>query len=237
MKRALWIISSDLRLIFRDRMLILFLFLPFVMMAAIRYLIPYLTAQFPSVAEYHGNIMMFAGMEMGIMFGVINSFMILEEKDVHVLQALRVLPISSGRFLFYRLFFGTCYSFVCALLVIHVSGFAYPGLGASLLLALLYSAVTPFIALLVGGVAANKIEGMAYFKGVNLLLILPMIGMVLGGWIKFLFAPFPIFWAYFLYETALQQGAVLPVFLVGLSVTGVVLWGLGANFRKQVLSA
>ena len=101
------LVKGDLTLIFRDRMLSLFLFAPIVLILFVRLVVPYITDVHPVIEEYHSYIMMFAGIQTAILFGFITSFMILEEKDEQVIEVIRVLPVSTSFFILYRLLFST----------------------------------------------------------------------------------------------------------------------------------
>ena len=234
MKKVTTLVLGDLKLVFRDRMLSLFLFTPLVLILFVRLFVPYITAVYPVFEAYHPYVMMFASLQTAILFGFITSFMILEEKDEHVLEVIRVLPISSSFFILYRLLFAAFFSAMSAFLMITLGGTAYPGLFNAILLSLQYGLVAPFITLIVGTFAQNKIEGMAYFKGINLLLILPVLSFFLTGFIKYLFAIIPVFWTYFLYDAALSNGKVGWVFAAGTGVYLIVLAFLFLQFRKRV---
>jgi fluoroquinolone transport system permease protein len=134
MKKIVILISADLRQIFRDKTLTVFLFGPIGLIVLVRLFVPYLTAQYPVVEHYHPMIMMFAGIQTAISFGFIISFIILDEKDENVLQVIRVLPISPFYFLLYRLLFATAFSTLGAFFMISLSGIAYPGLVNTVLL-------------------------------------------------------------------------------------------------------
>lgn len=233
-KKVMTFVLADLKLIFRDKMLSIFLFAPILLILFVRLLVPYVTAVYPVVQEYHSYLMMFASMQTAIIFGFITSFMILDEKDEHVLEVIRVLPVSTTFFIVYRMLFGTLFSALGAFLMISFGGIAYPGLFNSFLLSLQYGLVAPFITLIVGTFAQNKIEGMAWFKGINLLLIIPVLAFFLTGPFKYLFALIPVFWTYLLYETALLNEQVGLVFAAGIVVYLVVLVLLFGQFKKRV---
>lgn len=234
MKKVTILVLGDLKLVFRDRMLSLFLFAPLVLLLFVRLFVPYITTVYPVVEAYHPYIMMFASLQTAVLFGFITSFMILEEKDEHVLEVIRVLPVSSSFFILYRLLFATFFSALSAFLMINLGGIAYPGLFHSILLSLQYGLVASLITLIIGTFAHNKIEGMAWFKGVNLLLILPVLSFFFSGIVKYLFAFIPVFWTYLLYGSALSHGKVWLVFAAGVIVYLIVLLLLFVQFKKRV---
>ena len=234
MMQILTLVYHDFRQVFRDKTLFTFLFIPVILIVFIRLFVPYLTNQFSVVADYHHVIMMFGGIQTAIMFGFITSFLILDEKDENVLQVIRVAPISSFYFIVYRILFATFFSALGAFAMISLAGFAYPGFGNSILLSLQYGLAAPFVTLIIATFANNKVEGMAFFKAVDFILLLPMMAFFFAPWVKYIFYLFPTFWTYELYFTCLQQGNVILVFLIGILVYGLVILGLYRQFKTRV---
>lgn len=234
MKKILTLIQSDLRQIFRDPMLAFFLFAPLLLTLFVRLMVPAAIASYPVLATYQHHIMMGAGIQTAIMFGFITSFIMLDEKDENVLQVIRVLPISPLYFIVYRLAFATVFSAIGALLVIYGSGIAFPGHLNSLLLAIQYGLTSPFITLIIATFAHNKVEGMAYFKAVDLVLLLPILSFFIPGAARYVFALVPSYWTYSLYEASISAGPTLVFFAVGTLVYAVAMAWLFSQFRARV---
>jgi hypothetical protein len=91
--------------------------------------------------------------------------------------------------------------------------------------------------LFVGTFAQNKIEGMALFKGVDLLLLLPIVSFFVPSVWAYLFALMPMYFTFHWYES-LHSGAQisvwLPYALGGALVFGAYLFGLYRLFRRRV---
>lgn len=231
----LTLLRLDLQQIFRDKTLLLFLFAPLLLLGVLRYVVPAWQSSFPALQPYGYIFVMFAGVQTAIMLGFVVSFILLEEKDEGVLQALRVLPIAPAAFVRYRLAFATLFSAAAALLLLLANGLVHLSLPAALLLAVQYSLVAPLIVLLVGTFAQNKIEGMAFFKGVDLLLLLPILSFFLPGWYGYLFAWVPTYWTFQFFLRSYQQVEGTIWFLMGLGMYGAVLYGLFGQFKRRVL--
>lgn len=234
MKRLLTLVGTDLRQIYRDKTLTVFLITPALLVAFVRLFVPFITTQYPEVSDYHTLIMMFVSMQTAILFGFIVSFLILEEKDENVLQVIRVLPISSFYFVLYRLLFAVVFSALGALVMINLGGIAYPGELNAALLSVQYGLAAPFITLVVATYANNKIEGMAFFKGIDLVLLLPVLSFFVPEPFKYLFSIIPSYWTYTLYEVAMEGALPVAYFLAGLGVyTTLIIW-LSFQFKKRV---
>jgi hypothetical protein len=234
MKRIAQLTVADLKKIFRDKTLLFFLFTPVILILFVRYFVPFLTNAYPVVEEYHVMIMMFASAQTAIMFGFISSFIILDEKDENVLQVIRILPITPSYFIFFRLIFAALFSFVGAFAMILLSGIAFPGYLNAFLLSLQYALGAPLITLVVSTYAKNKIEGMAFFKGVDLLLLVPVLSFFIDSWAKYLFGIIPVFWTFQSYDQALSGNDFWIFFLIGSLVYLVVISFLVSQFRKRV---
>ncbi len=234
MKKIFSLIHSDIRQIFRDKTLTVFLVAPIILIAFVRFFIPYVTQQYPILQEYHPMMMMFASIQTAIMFGFIVSFIILDEKDENVLQVIRVLPISPFYFILYRLLFATTFSTLGAFLMINLSGIAYPGFANSILLSIQYGLTAPFITLIISTFAKNKIEGMAFFKGVDLVLLLPLLSFFISGYTKYIFSIIPAFWTYNLYKASVSNGNSSFYFFSGMSMYILVISVLFFQFKKRI---
>ena len=231
----LWMLmQNDLKHIFRDSTLLFFLFMPFVLLVFIRSFVPYLTEYYPVVSDYHLMIMMGAGIQTCTLFGFIISFIILDEKDENVLQVIRILPMSPYYFLVYRLLFGFIGSFMGAWIVIQFSEIAHPGNLNAILLAIQYGLISPMICLLVTSLAKNKIEGMAFFKIINLFLLLPILFFFFDYNIRYGLAIFPTFWTFRSYEAFfLEENGATSLFLTGLIYYIIFIVGLAILFKHR----
>jgi fluoroquinolone transport system permease protein len=237
MKKIITLAANDFKHVFRDRMLFLFLFTPVLLILFVRFFVPYLCSLYPFVEEYKPYIMMFACIQTSIMFGFITAFIMLEEKDENVLQAIRVLPISPEYFITYRLLFATCFSTFASFMMICFGGMAWPGFLNSVLLAVHYGLAAPFITLVVATYAKNKVEGLAFFKGLDLFIIMPILSFFFPGAWKYALSFIPMFWTYELYDGALRGSNPLPIFAVGMLVYGFVLLILAKEFKRRVFNA
>jgi hypothetical protein len=234
MKKLLTLILGDLRQIARDKTLFFFLLGPVFLILYVKLFVPFITDKYPVLVNYHPMIMMFGSIQTAIMFGFVTSFIILEEKDENVLQVIRVLPISPLYFIVYRLSFACLFSTLGAFMMIHLGGIAYPGVTNAILLSIQYGLTAPLITLIISTYANNKVEGMAYFKGVDLILLLPMLTFFISGSLKYLFYIIPAYWTYSLFETGLNDQPTGWHFSIGLSIYMVAIVILFMQFRKRV---
>jgi fluoroquinolone transport system permease protein len=94
--------------------------------------------------------------------------------------------------------------------------------------------IAPFITLIISTYAKNKVEGMAFFKGVDLILLLPMLSFFVIGNLKYIFSIIPAFWTYNLFNASLTNGNTAYYFIIGLTIYGILISILFLQFKKRI---
>ena len=207
---------NELRNTIRDRLLVFLLFAYPVMLILFSRIIKHLIAPrienvFPLAANFPLIFMLFI-IIIPFIFSFIVGFLILDERDEHLLTVLRVMPISRNNYLIYRMFFMSLFAFIALLIFPPLSGlvdgteFSYiPYIPAAILFALF----TPVIALLVSSFATNKVQAFAIFKIGGTIFMLPIFAFFLNlGNLKYIFSPIPNFWSLMTLDTVLQNGTI-----------------------------
>ena len=209
---------NDLRNVIRDRMFVFLFFVYPVMFILFSRIIVHLIAPriedvFPLISQANFPlIFMFFIILIPFIFSFIVAFLILDERDEHLLTVLRVMPISRNSYLIYRMFFMSLFAFIVLLIFPPLSGlldgtqFSYP---AYIPVAILFALFTPFIALLVSSFAQNKVQAFAIFKIGGTVFILPMFAFFLDlGNLKYIFSPVPNFWSLMSLDSVVQNGTI-----------------------------
>lgn len=213
---------NDLRNIIRDRMFIfLFIGYPVMLILFSRILVhliaPRIENMFPLATNFP-LILMFFIVVIPFIFSFIAAFLILDERDEHLLTVLRVMPISRNSYLIYRMFFMFLFAFIVLLIFPPLSGLV-EGIQFSYLLyiptALLFAFLTPFCALLVSSFATNKVQAFAIFKIGGTVFLLPIFAFLLNlDNLKYIFSPIPNFWSLLSLNSIIQNGTIDMVPLI-----------------------
>ena len=208
---------NDLRNVLRDRMLAFAFCIPLVLILVSAWAIPWISASIYDLAPYHSLILTFILLQIPVIFGFIPAFMLIDERDEDILSALRVVPVSPLSFVALRLVSGAVITFLYVVLAFLILG----GPGISLLLflpcAFLFALLAPIIALAIVGFSQNKVEALAVFKGLDLVVLLPMVSFfVPSGW-RYLFGVFPQFWTITAFDELMRSG-VLDAGAIGVGV-------------------
>jgi len=213
---------NDLRNIIRDRMFVfLFFAYPVMLILISRILIhmiaPRIKDMFPIAANF-SVVFMFFTIAIPMIYSFLAAFLILDERDEHLLTVLRVMPISRNSYLIYRMFFLSLFALIVLLIFPTLSGlidgtqFSYP---VYIPVAILFALFTPVAALLVASFATNKVQAFAIFKIGGTVFMLPIFAFFLNlGTLKYIFSPIPNFWSLLLLDSVVQNGTINVVHLV-----------------------
>ncbi len=234
MNQLLTLSANDFRMVFRDPMLRLFLFLPLLVLALVVWFVPVLFAAYPVVRQYDYVILMLACMQTSTMFGFINGFVFLEEKDENVFAALRVMPVSAGMLVGMRMLLGFAIACLMNVVLLRLTPWVTMGWGQTILLAAQYATLAPLLALLVATFAQNKVEGLAQFKLYNFMLNLPVLIYFLPYKLLHALAVVPTYWTFRSVEALHNDGNFLFFYGLGTLVYGALLFGLVRLFERRI---
>jgi hypothetical protein len=205
---------NDLRNIIRDRLLvILMIAYPILLILLSRILVhmiaPRIENMFPLATNFP-LIFMFFLILIPFIFSFIAAFLILDERDEHILTVLRVMPISRNNYLIIRMFFMSFFAFIVLLIFPPLSGlideiqFSYL---AYIPTAILFALFTPVSSLLVSAFATNKVQAFAIFKIGGTVFILPIFAFFLNlDNLKYIFSPIPNFWSLLSLDSIIKNG-------------------------------
>ncbi len=210
MNKFIALYKSDLKNVRRDPILVYSIIsLPIIMLVVRFFKDQILTEQFFAVAVL---FTMFLG---PIIFGMIPSFILLDEKDDKVLEAIRVLPVSTLTFLSYRMLNGVLLSFIYAIAAPYITSFTGIPLDALILCSILLALETPIVALMIMNYADNKVEGVAVIKIINAILMTPFLAYIISPeWSKILL-PVPSYWPIKAFMEAVLGNGFLVYIIVG----------------------
>jgi len=227
---------NDVKNILREQILsFMFTLFPLLTIGVGIWGIPALAESYPEIIPYYPLILSFLLIQIAMGVGFIFASIFLEEKDQDLLVVYKTIPLSSGSFLFYRLAFGMLYMIGFGLIMVHTTQLIDVSVGESLVIALLFALTSPIITLLMSIYAQNKVEGLAVFKAINFLLLLPAVSYALPQEMVHAPAILPTHWMFQYVEAsatgsdqALWYGGIAFVFGLGM-LLGLVWW-----FRKKV---
>lgn len=235
---------NDVRTVRQEPLLLLLIALPLVLLAVTRLVSGPLAAWLSQahrvdLAPYDLLLVGFLlVLVVPLMVGMLVGLVILDDRDQHVLTALRVTPLSMNGYAGYRLLAPVLVSAVALLVTVPASGLVPAGrLPAVVGALLLASLVAPVPALLLAAFATNKVEGLAVMKALNLPMVLPAVTWVAHGWWEVPLALIPTYWPLRAFWSASAGGASWPYLLGGLLVTAAWNAWLWRRFTRRLHAA
>lgn len=211
MEQILKISYSDFKLVFRNPALRVFLAMPILVLLLVFFLLPYLIGKYPTITEYIPYVLMAALMQCSTMFGFIYAMVLIDEKDKGVSKVYGILPIDQLTFLLNRLLGPILYSSIFNSLLLYFQSYISFSLIQILLISFLSALIAPILALLTTILSKNKMEGMTWFKILNLFVNLPLAAFFLPGF-SYAFGILPTFWPFqALYEIFSGESMYLSV--------------------------
>ena len=213
MANVLKLAVNDLKNILRDKFLVYAaIVMPLMVVMISRIILHWIAPSLEETIPLAGNyamIFMLCVTMIPLIYGFIAAFLILDEKDEHLLTVLRVMPISRNTYLIYRMLFLSIFSFIVLLIFPPLSGllestqFSYI---EYIPVALLFTLLTPFSALMVSAFATNKVQAFAIFKISGTVFLIPLFIFLITDNLKYIFAPVPNFWAFITLKEVIFTG-------------------------------
>lgn len=233
MNRILELSIHDFRIIFRDKVLMVILFIPVIMIAILVWAVPAVIGSYHDAADYYPLIVGAICVVTAISPAYVISFIMLDEKDEGVLTVIRVLPLPPIHFLIYRVLFVLIFGFLTSLITLTVSDLSI-NLFMLLLMSLFIALIAPMSALTIMVFCQNKIEGLTFLKGINFLTILPVFSFFTGTLGKIILGGVPTFWIYHCLMNLGSTRNFLFYFIIGSIFYGFIFKFLFARFRQKV---
>ena len=234
MNRLLILSVNDFRMVFRDPMLRIFLFLPLLIVIIVVWVLPPVFLAYPAVRAYDYVILMWAGMQASTLFGFINGFVFLGEKDEQVFAALRVMPIAASTLISVRMLLGVSIAFFVNVTIFSLASWV-PMRGVQIVFtAGQYALLAPVFTLALATFAQNKVEGLAQFKVYNFVAMLPVLIYFLPFRVLHALAIIPTYWTFRSVEAAHTGGNFFLFAGIGLVMYAVAVGGLVRVFERRV---
>ncbi len=214
MRKYLKLLKYEFKNILRDKMALIMLLYPLLMIAIGSFIIPTLIDTYGEQAEGQETavlvvIIIFSSIAPFVTAAML-GFNLLDHKDENTLDTIRVTPLSLKGYVIFKTMYAYLLSvnasFFTLFGVKHLSGDAYTihgqnlwdhfNAGSIFIYALVAGLFTPVFALFLASIAKNKIEGFAYMKLTGMLTVLPAILVldVMQDARQYILGVLPIFW-------------------------------------------
>lgn len=188
------VLRHEIKNIFRDKMYFFLMVYPFVFGIIGYFLVPYLNENSHPLA---GQITALVIILMtGFVFGAITGFTLLDDQDDHVIEALKVTPISVKSYVASKLVLSYLFALISCVILILFTGFLEESpWNHMLMIIVLLPLQTPIYALLINMFSRNKVEGFVMMKFTGMILLVPIASIFLTDWKELFLGLLPSFWA------------------------------------------
>ncbi len=173
----------------------------------------------------------------GYVFGALIAFTLLDDKDDKVLMSLKITPVSVRQYVYVKMLVGMVFGFIATLVLILATNFLNDAnFFIVIAVAILGAIQVPSVTLIVNSFADNKVEGFVIMKLSGIVLIFPVIGFLVTGWVQYFLGVAPGYWAGRIVELQLlptEEGSAFVVFLAGVAYNLLATWLLMKVYTKR----
>lgn len=211
MKKILKLALTDFKIIFRDPSLKVFLVLPLILFALIIWGVPSLVDKYDFLAPYLPLFLAIGVIENTQAFCFISSMVLIDEKETDVAKAYAVIPLSKVEYILSRFLIPYLFTLILNVILLIVQPLFKIDLITNLLISTLAALVVPVYVLGINSIVKNRMQGMAYIKAFNMLVVLPITTYFIPEKFKLLFGIFPTHW---IFQSVDNAAHGLPIGLV-----------------------
>ena len=219
MKKYLSLVKYEFKTIVKDLMNLFILLYPVLMLFICGYLLPAIVEKTAGTDSNSAAIVLLIGFVMlislgGFMMGAMLGFSFLDNRDENTLLNIAASPVTVSGYATFKIIF----TYILAILgnifmvgglkllasesyVVNYGGmtiglFDHITYGHIIIFSIVSSLIVPFVALVLGAIAKNKIEGFAMIKGGGLFVMIPMLILLesFQDAKQYIFGIFPNFW-------------------------------------------
>ncbi|MFA7566091.1 MAG: hypothetical protein WCY01_03635 [Alkalispirochaeta sp.] len=200
MNRLVSLLVNDGKNAIRDDILPVVACIPVFLVLLIRFGEPQLQAVLPAsidLSVHHPAVIAVLTCMTPMMFGWVIGFMLLEEREEHVLSAIAITPLTKRGYLLYRITLVTVVSIVLTAVLIPLSGLSgISGLTMPryLIISVMAALEAPFFALILATLAGNRVEGLAVAKLLGIIVIPPILPFYFDSPAVYLSGIIPSYW-------------------------------------------
>jgi hypothetical protein len=195
------------------------LFAPLLIIAIFKLLIVFL---FPFIATkfnfdlslYYQYLMAGILILISGMLGIVIGFMMLDDKDGNIAELMAVTPLGRSGYLVNRLSFSSILCFFYSIIAIYVLNVIDIPFYTILLLSILSGVYSIIIGLLIFSGADDKVKGLTFAKGLNMLGIFAFSDLFALNWFSILSLIFPTYWI----TRIIESPHSILVYLLGISI-------------------
>jgi fluoroquinolone transport system permease protein len=233
MKKILRLALVDFKLIFRDPSLRTFLFFPIVLLGLIIWALPALVMKYDLLTPYIPIFLVVAVIENTQMFCFISSMVLIDEKESDVAKVYGVVPFTKWQFIVSRFLIPYFFTTLLNFILFYIQPFYTVSFISNLAISLLTALIVPIYVLSINTIVKNRMQGMVYIKGFNMLVLIPIVAFFVPEKFKHFFGFFPTHWIFQSVENLTKGISIVTMSTIGFLFLGVLLFFVSKQFIKK----
>lgn len=233
MKKILRLALIDFKLIFRDSSLRTFLFFPLILLGLFVWALPALVMKYDFLTPYLPVFLVIAVVENTQMFCFISSMVLIDEKESDVAKVYGVVPIPKWQFIISRFLIPYFFTTLLNFILLKIQPFYTISFGSNLAISLLTALIVPIYVLSINSIVNNRMQGMVYIKGFNMLVLIPIAAFFVPEKSKHFFGFFPTHWIFQSVENVTKGDSIVTISTIGFLFLGILLLGVSIQFVKK----
>jgi fluoroquinolone transport system permease protein len=192
-------VKADFKLIRREPILVLFMFLPLFILVLTRLMVQYGTpllleyAGF-NLAPYYGYVLALSLLMAPFMLGTVCGFLMIDDRDARMFELMSVTPLGYLGYIAMRSLVPFSAAFVYTFIGYYLVGIVQVDIGLLTFIALLNAISGVIIGLVLFNFAGDKVKAIAFSKGLGLLNVLAVADLFELSWLSLLAAFSPYYW-------------------------------------------
>lgn len=228
-------IKADIKLIIREPILLLFLFLPLFIILIVKLLVVYGT---PLLLEYTGfDLSLYYGYVLALtllmspfMLGTVCGFLMIDDRDARMFELMSVTPLGSLGYIAMRSLIPFTASFLYTFIGYYLINISLISLILLFYIALLNALSGVLIGLLLFNFAGDKVKAVAYSKGLSLLNVFAVADLFELRWLSLLASITPYYWIVRFFTVPTDFFSLAAATLVHLAWLAMMLRQLDKNY-------
>lgn len=210
------IIKNDLKLIFRDKSLIIIFIVPIAMILICRFEIIKLPEIVPEITNYYWLIITCFAMISTITPSYFFSFILLDEKDENIDLVFRILPVSANFIIKIRIAISMLLGFIFSVIILSLNGLIHLSIFQVIINSLLFSMLPPISTFAITAFSKNKIEAALLYKAMNIIVFIPVIAFFINDNFKYIFGVIPFLWIFETIRLSIQESQIIITLLLAI---------------------
>jgi fluoroquinolone transport system permease protein len=220
MKKYLSLLKYEFKTILKSSMSVFMILYPLLMLFITGFILPAVLEKTTSANSNASMITLLIGFVLtlsmgGFLMGAMLGFSLIENKDENTLINIATTPVTVSGYTTFKIIYTSVLAFLANLLLVgglkliasNKYVIVYMGetirlldrisIGQVLIFSVVASLIVPMIALVIGAIAKNKVEGFAFMKSGGIIIMIPLLTLLntFQDWKQYLLGIAPNFWA------------------------------------------